>query len=397
MTHRTDPPGVRDLARLRQCVWWTLVPSPAVMFGFTVWAMVRDGEPAVRAGVTAVVLAVAAVGPTWSFLRVTGTEEPPPVDRREIGMLTAAAGALAVLAVTADPSGAAGFGLLTHGAVLATAVLLRLPAGRRPVGLAAVTILAIGVAAGLSWWRGLPASTVTVAGLGVFSIATGLWMSWWQYDVARQLELARRVTGELAVARERLRFAAELHDIQGHHLQVIALKSELAARLRPDCADEAVALMREVQQLAHDALRDTRAVVAGYRRVSLRTEIGNASRVLSSAGIDTAVRLPPGDTGWHESVERDMGLLVREATTNVLRHASPRRCELTLEAEPSAMVITIRNDGADEAPVAAAGTGLTGLRDRFTAASGALDWEHASGWFTIRGRLPAAAGTGGTS
>ena len=119
----------------------------------------------------------------------------------------------------------------------------------------------------------------------------------WGWEVAARLERARRLSAELAVADERLRFAADLHDIQGHHLQVIALKSELAARLARTDPARAAAEMEEVQRLAAKALDDTRAVVQGYRRTSLDEEIANATRVLAAAGIDARMKVEPAADG----------------------------------------------------------------------------------------------------
>ncbi|UPZ27268.1 histidine kinase [Streptomyces sp. LRE541] len=113
----------------------------------------------------------------------------------------------------------------------------------------------------------------------------------WAWDTARRLDEARRLEAELAVRDERLKFAANLHDIQGHHLQVISLKSELAARVVDTDPARAAAEMREVRQLAADALSDTRAVVQGYRRTTLDDEITNATRVLAAAGIDARTTL----------------------------------------------------------------------------------------------------------
>jgi two-component system, NarL family, sensor histidine kinase DesK len=80
----------------------------------------------------------------------------------------------------------------------------------------------------------------------------------WGWEVAARLERARRLSAELAVKDERLRFAADLHDIQGHHLQVIALKSELAARLAQTDPARAAVEMQQVQRLSTAALRAAR-------------------------------------------------------------------------------------------------------------------------------------------
>ncbi|MFD9945299.1 sensor histidine kinase [Nonomuraea sp. NPDC059023] len=217
---------------------------------------------------------------------------------------------------------------------------------------------------------------------------------WWTYEVAKRLESARLVAGELAVAEERARFAAELHDIQGHHLQVIALKSELAARLGAGRTDEAVALMREVRQLAHDALTDTKAVVGGYRQVSLRTELANAVKVLAAAGILAETRVSAAVAGTAEQL---LGLVVREATTNILRHSEASAVRLSLTASDGTARLIITNDGAARTAepasparmrgAAVAGSGLRALAERLERAGGSLSWSGGEGRFTVTATL----------
>lgn len=107
---------------------------------------------------------------------------------------------------------------------------------------------------------------------------------WW-WDVVVRLDASRHNTSQLAVARERLRFSADLHDVQGHHLQVIALKTELAGRLMETQPAAARQQIDEAQDLARTALEDTRALVHGYRQVDFSDEVRNAADVLDAAGI----------------------------------------------------------------------------------------------------------------
>jgi two-component system sensor histidine kinase DesK len=218
----------------------------------------------------------------------------------------------------------------------------------------------------------------------------------WAWDVAARLERAGRLSADLAVADERLRFAADLHDIQGHHLQVIALKSELAARLAQTDPARAAAEMQEVQRLAADALRDTRAVVQGYRRTALDDEIANATRVLAAADIDARMRLDAdaGTDGLSETSRNLLGLVVREATTNVLRHSRARRAEVDYHVTGGLAQLRMGNDGAVDHPGAAAGSGLRVLAERLAAAGGRLTWARDGDRFVVAASLPLDAGTG---
>ncbi|MGH3242887.1 MAG: sensor histidine kinase, partial [Spirillospora sp.] len=248
--------------------------------------------------------------------------------------------------------------------------------------------------AGTATGDGWRLATAFPAGMVAFTAWTMLGMLW-AWDVAARLNQARGMAAELAVKDERLRFAADLHDIQGHHLQVIALKSELAARLAEADPTRAAAQMAEVQRLAIDALRDTRAVVQGYRRTTLDAELANAAKVLSAAGIEAHVEqesspdvLP--DTGRHL-----LGLVMREATTNMLRHSQARHATLGYQVADGSARVLIRNDGATATATASppgsagtAGTGLCALADRLEQAGGTLTWHHNGEWFELTGSLP---------
>lgn len=208
----------------------------------------------------------------------------------------------------------------------------------------------------------------------------------WTWDVAERLDESRRLDARLAVAGERLRFAAELHDVQGHHLQVIALKAQLAARLAEADPARAAGEMREVAGLAADALRDTRAVVRGYRRTSLEQEVANAAGVLDAAGIRVRSAVEAVDGGTDE-VRGLLGLVVREATTNVLRHSRAAEVEIALRPDGDRVRLRIANDGADPA-AGGDGTGLRSLAERVEAAGGTLTRDDADGRFSLAVALP---------
>jgi two-component system sensor histidine kinase DesK len=220
----------------------------------------------------------------------------------------------------------------------------------------------------------------------------------WGWEVAARLEGARQVAAELAVADERLRFAADLHDIQGHHLQVIALKSELAARLARTDPARAAAEMEEVRRLAAEALDDTRAVVQGYRRTTLDDEIANATRVLAAAGIDARMNLEPSAGGPDRLATAGrhlLGLVMREATTNVLRHSQARHAVVDYGVTDGGARLRVSNDGVVGQPGTGAGTGLRTLATRLRAAGGELTWELGTDCFVVTARLPLNGSTQG--
>ncbi len=158
---------------------------------------------------------------------------------------------------------------------------------------------------------------VLVAGGGLaFTAAFSVWL----LDAVYELDEARETRARLAVAEERLRFGRDLHDVMGRNLSVIALKSELAVQLARRGRTEAVEQMIEVQRIARESQREVRDVVRGYREADLRLELAGAQGVLSAAGIECEVT---GDAaGLPVEVQSALGWVVREATTNVLRHGT---------------------------------------------------------------------------
>lgn len=210
--------------------------------------------------------------------------------------------------------------------------------------------------------------------LAIWALITPLMFigSIWWWEIVVRLDESRRTSGELAVVKERLRFAADLHDIQGHHLQVIALKTELASRLLTRDPEAARAQIEEAQQLARTALEETRALVHGYREISLAAEAANAAEVLRAADIECSVEVE--GAGLPRAERTLFGLVIREATTNILRHSEARNVSLRLTRSSGESVLTVRNDGVGDGVgdggTRMGGSGIDGLRRRFEAVGG---------------------------
>ncbi|MET7574914.1 histidine kinase [Streptomyces sp. NPDC005492] len=165
----------------------------------------------------------------------------------------------------------------------------------------------------------------------------------WLLDAVYELDEARETRARLAVAEERLRFGRDLHDVMGRNLSVIALKSELAVQLARRDRPEAVEQMIEVQRIAQESQREVRDVVRGYREADLRLELAGAQGVLAAAGIECEIT---GEaTGLPAEVQSALGWVVREATTNVLRHGDAGRCVVGVRVGVGCVVLTVENDG----------------------------------------------------
>lgn len=182
-----------------------------------------------------------------------------------------------------------------------------------------------------------------------------------------RLRIAREEIEHLAKVAERERIARDLHDLLGHTLSLVILKSELASKLADRDPERAFSEIRDVERIARDALSEVRSAVAGYRSGGLEAEVQHARNALSSAGATFAAELPKTQLPpAHEAV---LCLAVREAVTNIVRHAGARHCSLSL-AVTDVVTLTISDDGrGGNAPF---GSGLTGMRERVEVLGGTL-------------------------
>ncbi|MEU9860160.1 histidine kinase [Streptomyces sp. NPDC047971] len=190
--------------------------------------------------------------------------------------------------------------------------------------------------------------------------------------LVHQVREARGALASLAVARERRRIARDVHDLLGYGLSAIALKGELASR-DPDPA-RADGHLADAAALAARALADLRAIPGEGTELTLAEEVESARKVLAAAGV--AVRTRGEAAAMDEAAETLLATALREAVTNVLRHATgARRCEV--EVGPGMLRVAddgrgpLVRDGAGEPGVG--GNGLGNLRERVAALGGRLD------------------------
>ncbi|GAA2723922.1 histidine kinase [Streptomyces luteosporeus] len=216
----------------------------------------------------------------------------------------------------------------------------------------------------------------------------------WMLSIVWEVDAARAVQARLAVVEERLRFSRDMHDILGRNLAAIALKSELAVQLARRGSEAAADQMAEVQRIAQESQRELREVVRGYREADLHTELAGARGILTAAGIACRIddaQVADGDLP--PAVQSALAWAVREATTNVLRHADARRCEVRLRRVGDAAVLTVDNDGASAGGAGGgAGSGLAGLRERLAALGGTVDAAYGDcATFRVTARVPVGA------
>jgi two-component system sensor histidine kinase DesK len=211
----------------------------------------------------------------------------------------------------------------------------------------------------------------------------------WFWQVVRAAEEGKEARARLAVTEERLRFSRDLHDLVGHSLSAIAVKSEVAVKLSSVDAGRAVAEMDEVRGLARQALKEIRTAVRGYRTVDLDAELRSMTAVLEAAGIRCTLETP------RERVPDELATLlawvVREGTTNVLRHSSATHCRIVVTLRDGTAMLEMTNDGV-AGTGGRGGTGLAGLSERLATVGGAVTVgdgkSDGGGEFRLRATVP---------
>jgi len=184
-----------------------------------------------------------------------------------------------------------------------------------------------------------------------------------------RLEKANAEIEHLTQEAERERIARDLHDLLGHTLTVIAVKLDLARRLLPRDVERAQSEIVEAEQTARKALAEVREAVVGYRSEGLSTEIARARQALFSANVQLAASIAPVELSVSQG--NVLCLALREAVTNIVRHAQASQCRLELLLSETGLSFTIEDDGVGGS--LCEGSGLRGMRERVRAIGGSLE------------------------
>ncbi|MAL04058.1 MAG: two-component sensor histidine kinase [Arenimonas sp.] len=246
--------------------------------------------------------------------------------------------------------------------------------------------LAVGVAALLLallvaefFWT-MPTLRLALAWGGMAALIGGLVLAGTLYsrDKARrnaELRLTQQEVARLAAMAERERIGRDLHDLLGHTLSLVAIKSELAGRLVDRDPLEAKAQMAEVESVARKALAQVREAVVGIRATGLEAELAAARLALLSADVRLDQRISP--VALTPEAESVLALGLREAVTNILRHARAARVEVELGADAGGVQLSISDDG--RGGVIEPNTGLAGMTERLRALGGSLEFDSIPG------------------
>lgn len=244
------------------------------------------------------------------------------------------------------------------------------------IGLAVIDTHTTSIGASPNWWP-LVAFSVILPSMTVVSL-------WW-WDVLARLDRARASESRLAATQERLRVATDVHDLQGHHLQVVALQLELAERLMTKDPDAALEQLRLARASVAEAQQGTRDLALRFRSVPLRDEIANAVDLLRAAGTAAAANV---DADADRAPASVLGPVIRETTTNVLRHGGGKWARLSLVRQGESWRYEISNDAAADTSASGDGSGLDGISRRAAEIGGSVDVRRNRNEFTVVVTVP---------
>lgn len=381
--------GARRLARGVTATWWytvaALVVFEACIVLATVQAVLQGGS-----GLPATVIAVGLGGMLWVAATIAllldyrhRTDATPLVQwRRQLlpVLITVAygvtAGAISGLWIVAVLPLLQSLMLLNWQSGVRLRVVLAATAVL--VGLVVIDAQRTGGADELRAWGFLTAFSVILPGMTVVSL-------WW-WDVLARLDRARASEARLAATQERLRVATDVHDLQGHHLQVIALQLELAERLMTKDPDAALEQLRAARGTVSEAQQGTRDLALRFRSAPLRDEIANAVDLLRAAGTSADATV---DAGADHAPASVLGPVIRETTTNVLRHGGGKWAHLSLKRAGESWRYEIVNDATGDQTASDDGSGLEGIARRAAEAGGTLEVRRGKQEFAVVVTVPA--------
>ncbi|MCL7714575.1 sensor histidine kinase [Stenotrophomonas sp. CPCC 101365] len=219
----------------------------------------------------------------------------------------------------------------------------------------------------LAWWIGYPWQAV--AWIPALTVGIGLIVNVERASSEKDaaLRLSHEEVRRLAATAERERIGRDLHDLLGHTLSLITLKMELSRKLFERDPARAQRELAEAEQIARDALAQVRSAVTGFRAADMVAELASAHLLLESSRVHLRHSPPPPMPAW---IECGLAMVLREAVTNIARHAQAGEAVIAVRVDAGAVVLEVGDDG--RGGVSANGNGLAGMRERVAALGGTL-------------------------
>ncbi len=227
----------------------------------------------------------------------------------------------------------------------------------------------------MAWWLHLPWQAVASIPLTTFIISLIVNVERISDQKEAELQLSHDEVRRLAATAERERIGRDLHDLLGHTLSLITLKLELSRKLLDRDVEAAKREVAEAEKVARHALAEVRSAVSGIRATDLAAELASARLILESSRVHLDYSHPPIDLPG--DVERGLSLILREAVTNIARHAEASSAKIAMIREPASIRILISDNG--RGGIDHDGNGLCGMRERVRALGGSLTIESPRG------------------
>ncbi|WP_027485166.1 sensor histidine kinase [Rhodanobacter sp. OR87] len=227
----------------------------------------------------------------------------------------------------------------------------------------------------LAWWIGYPQALLVIMPVTVFVICTIVTVEQIHQEKDAALSLSHDEVRRLAATAERERIGRDLHDLLGHTLSLITLKLELSRKLFDRDVDAARREVEEAEKVARHALAEVRCAVTGIRATDLAAELASARLLLESSRVHLDYGELPADLPGE--IERGLSLVLREAVTNIARHADASQARIELARERNSVCLRISDNG--RGGIESDGNGLSGMRERVRALGGTLAFESPRG------------------
>lgn len=360
--NRTAPNSRHDFRWLFGAVW-------LLFLGYPIAALVSGDLPGWEKALGAAILVAFVAVYLW-LCRYVMFQPVTPARQARL-----AAGALVVLAASLLPIlGPDAFGLCPY---LMVAVCFSFTRGWRLLAMFAILAATV-IIPELAGWQIDIGVIAIIAAVG-FSMLAAQEMRAREVERERAEEKQRALRSEVAVIAERERVARDVHDILGHSLTVISVKTELAGRLIDLDPERAKSELAEVNSLAREALAEVRATVGDLRSPALPSVLAAAESALTAAGIEPVLPDPAIADSQHAAL---FAWVLREAVTNVVRHSGATRCEVILT--PTRITVHDNGSGPGDAEL---GNGLRGLAERISDAGGRFGFDGASSGTTLTADL----------
>jgi two-component system sensor histidine kinase DesK len=235
------------------------------------------------------------------------------------------------------------------------------------------------------WILGASGGSMVSALVPALTLATIAVFTAYAHKHQKEIRRSQEEITRLATLAERERIGRDLHDLLGHTLSVVALKSELARKLIDRDIDAARTEIAEVERVARDSLAQVRNAVSGFRSTALSAELLAATALLQAQGVQ--VKCETENVKLPHDRETVLALSLREAATNVRRHSGAKVVTIRVRKEAAAVIVEVADDGRGGRIVP--GNGLNGMRERLDTVGGSLTlWPNPAGGTLLRASVP---------